>query len=138
MMLLDCPAHLDHDGAVRCGLPADVRCWFAMRSTDGALESVMITCPAGHHFYGPLESLTWDDTDNHDPGAAGPGSRSGRDSLQRGHGRRGSALRDSSAEPDRKARRPNSAPAYYLGRPAALWISAMRAAPSAARLGRVP
>ena len=25
MMFLDCPAHLDQDGAVRCGLPADAR-----------------------------------------------------------------------------------------------------------------
>jgi hypothetical protein len=26
MMFLDCPAYLDHDGAARCGLPAEVRC----------------------------------------------------------------------------------------------------------------
>jgi hypothetical protein len=30
------------------------------------------------------------------------------------------------AEPERDARRPNTAPAYYLGHPAALWITAMR------------
>ena len=31
----------------RGGLPAEVRCQFTMRSTDGPLESVMIRCPAG-------------------------------------------------------------------------------------------
>jgi len=31
MMFLDCPAYLDRQGAVRCGLPAEVRCQF----TDG-------------------------------------------------------------------------------------------------------
>jgi hypothetical protein len=36
------------------------------------------------------------------------------------------ALRDFPAEPERKARRPNTAPAYYLGHPAGLWITAMR------------
>jgi len=30
------------------------------------------------------------------------------------------------AEPKRRDRRPNAAPAYYLGRPAAVWIAAMR------------
>jgi hypothetical protein len=38
----------------------------------------------------------------------------------------GSALRDIPAAPEREARRPNNAPAYYLGRPAAVWITAMR------------
>jgi hypothetical protein len=75
MMFLDCPAYLDHKGAVRCGLPAEVRCRFTMRSTDGPVESAMIRCPAGHHFTGAIESLTWDGTDNHDPGPAGLGSR---------------------------------------------------------------
>jgi hypothetical protein len=134
MMFLNCPAYLDHDGTARCGLPAAVRCQFTMRSTDGPLESAMITCPAGHHFTGPLESLTWDGTGNRDPGAAGPGSRAGRDSLQRDHGRRGSARRDAPAAQDRKARRPNGAPAYYQGRPATLWITAMGPAPLADRL----
>jgi hypothetical protein len=41
MMFLDCPAYLDEAGA-RCGLPAEVRCRFIMRSTDGPLESAMI------------------------------------------------------------------------------------------------
>ena len=71
MMFLDCPAYLDQDGAVRCGLPAEVRCRFTMRSTDGPVESAMIRCPAGHYFSGAIESLTWDGTDKHDPGTAG-------------------------------------------------------------------
>jgi hypothetical protein len=32
----------------------------------------------------------------------------------------------SPAEPERNVRRPNTAPAYYLGHPARLWITAMR------------
>jgi hypothetical protein len=130
MMFLNCPAYLDQDRAVRCGLPAEVRCRFTMRSTDGPLESAMIRCPAGHYFNGPIEFLTRDSTDNHDPGTAGLGSRAGRGSLQPRHEGRhrsgGSALRDFPAEPDRNGRRPNTAPAYYLGRPAALWITATR------------
>jgi len=101
-----------------------------MRSTGGPLESAMIRCPAGHRFSGTIESLTRDGKDKHDPGPAGPGSRAGRDSLQRGHdGRHGggrSRWGDVPAEPDRDVRRPNTAPAYYLGRPAVLWITAIR------------
>ena len=127
MMFLNCPAYLDHDGAVRCGLPAEVRCRFTMRSTDGPIEGAMIRCPAGHYFSGAIESLTWDPKDKHDPGTAAAASPAGRDSLQHGHdGRGGFALRDVPAKPGRNARRPNTAPAYYLGHPAALWITAMR------------
>jgi hypothetical protein len=36
-----------------------------------------------------------------------------------------SALRALSRAPERTARRPNSAPAYYLGHPARLWITVM-------------
>jgi hypothetical protein len=130
MMFLDCPAYLDQDRTVRCGLPAEVRCRFTMRSTDGPMESAMIRCPAGHHFSGAIESLTWDGKDKHDPGTAAATSRAGRDSVQGTHdGRDGVgriAVRDLPAEPERKARRPNTAPAYYLGHPAALWITAMR------------
>ena len=101
MIFLNCPAYLDQDGALRCGLPAEVRCRFTMRSTDGPVEGVMIRCPVGHCFNGSVESLTRDRADSRDAGPAGPG-------------------------PERKVRRPNTAPAYYLGRPAAVWIAAMR------------
>ena len=60
MMFLDCPAYLNNDGAVRCGLPAEVKSRFIMRSTDGPLESAMIRCPVGHAFNAPIEFLTWD------------------------------------------------------------------------------
>ena len=82
MMFLDCPAWLDEDGAVRCGLPAEVRRRFILRSTDGPLESAMIRCPAGHWFNGPIESLTWERTDNHDPGTAAGAPCARHDSLQ--------------------------------------------------------
>jgi hypothetical protein len=72
MMFVDCPAYLDEDGAARCGLPAEVRCRYIMRSTDGPLEGAMIRCPAGHWFNGPIESLTRERADNHDSGAAAP------------------------------------------------------------------
>ena len=57
-VFLDCPAYLDDDGAVRCGLPAVVQARYAIRSTDGPLESAKIRCPRGHWFNGPIESLT--------------------------------------------------------------------------------
>ncbi len=129
MMFLNCPACLDQEGALRCGLPAEVRYRFTMRSTGGPLESVMIRCPAGYHFSGPIAFLTADSTGNHDPGTAGASSRAGRDSPPRGHDGRdggGSALRDYPAAPERKDRRQNNPPAYYLGRPATVWITAMR------------
>lgn len=59
-MFLDCPAYLDETGAARCGLPAAVEYRYAIRSTDGALESVKIRCPRGHSFNGPIDSLLWD------------------------------------------------------------------------------
>jgi hypothetical protein len=83
MMFLDCPGYLDREGAARCGLPAEVRCRFIMRSTDGPVESVMIRCPVGHYFNGPIESLTWDSTNNHDPALRGLDSGTGRDSPAR-------------------------------------------------------
>ena len=138
MMFLDCPAYLDQHGAVRCGLPAEVKCRFTMDSTDGPLEGAMIRCPVGHHFNGPIEFLTWDSTGNHGQATAGAGSRAGRTTLQRGHnghpGGVGSARRGFPAAPERTVRRPNAAPAYYLGRPAALWITAIAPAPQACRL----
>jgi hypothetical protein len=130
MMFLNCPANLDQEGALRCGLPAEVRYRFTMRSTDGPLDSVMIRCPAGHHFSGPTAFLTPDSTGNHDPGTAGASSRAGRDRLPRGHDGRDdggpAALRDYPAAPERKDRRQNNSPAYYLGHPATAWITAMR------------
>jgi hypothetical protein len=59
-MFLDCPAYLDEDGARRCGLPAEVRCRYTMRSSNGPVEAAMIRCPFGHWFNGPIESLTWE------------------------------------------------------------------------------
>ena len=131
MMFLDCPAYLDHNGTLRCGLPAEVRCRFTMHSTDGPLESAMIRCPAGHYFCGAIESLTWHGKDKHDPGTPAMKSRTGRDSVQgrhdRHHGDSGSQSGDVPAQPERDARRrPNTAPAYYLGRPARLYISPLR------------
>jgi len=129
MMFLDCPAYLGQDGTVRCGLPAEVRCRFTMSSTDGPLEGAMIRCPAGHWFNGPVESLTRESGNMHAPGAAGVASRARRDGLQRSQNGRDcgsrSAVQDFPAEPERKISRPNGAPAYYLGRPARQWITAL-------------
>jgi hypothetical protein len=81
-MFLDCPAYLDQDGALRCGLPAEVSCRFTMHSTDGPVESATITCPAGHYFCGAIESLTWDRKAKRDPGPAAVTSHPGRHSVQ--------------------------------------------------------
>ena len=90
----------------------------------------MIRCPAGHYFCGAIESLTWDGKDKRDPGSAAVTSRAGRDSVQGSHdgrdGTDGSAARHLSAEPEPDFSRPNTAPAYYLGHPAHLWITVMR------------
>jgi hypothetical protein len=43
-IFLDCPAYLE-EGTLRCGLPAEVRCRYAIRSTGGPLEAAMIRCP---------------------------------------------------------------------------------------------
>lgn len=130
MMFFSCPAYLNADRTVRCGLPAEVRCRFTMRSTDGLLESAMIRCPAGHYYSGPVESLTSRPADSGDPGTAGARSRALRDGLQGSHdgreGGSGSAVRDFRGATERKARRPNTAPAYYLGHPARLWVAVMR------------
>jgi hypothetical protein len=130
MTLLDCPAFLDPGRAVRCGLPAEIRCRFTMRSIDGPLESAVIKCPAGHYYSGPVKSLAWDGTDNHDPRSAAVPSGSWRDSVQGSYNGRdgggGSAVRDFLAAPKPEISRPNTAPAYYLGHPARLWITVMR------------
>ena len=57
MLFLDCPAYLDGDGALRCGLPAEVEDRVTMRSTGGPVEILKIRCPAGHWFNAPLDSL---------------------------------------------------------------------------------
>ena len=80
MMFLDCPAWLDEEGAVRCGLPAKVRHRFITRSTGGP-SSAMIRCPAGHWFNGPIEFLTWESSDKHPQGHAGAAANATRDSL---------------------------------------------------------
>jgi hypothetical protein len=67
IMFLACPAYMDRDGAVRCGLPAEVSCRFIMNSSDGPLESVMIKCPSGHCFNGPVEFLIFEKP-AHEPG----------------------------------------------------------------------
>ncbi len=58
LKFVDCPAYLGRRGSARCGLPAEVEYCYAMRSTDGPLDSAKIRCPAGHVFNGLLESLT--------------------------------------------------------------------------------
>ena len=130
MMFLDCPAYLDQVGAARCGLPAEVRCRFTMHSTDGPVESAMIQCPAGHYFCGAIESLTRNGTDKRDPGPAAVTSRAGRDIVPGSHDGRdataGSATRHSAPSRSRVSARPNTAPAYYLGHPARLWLTVMR------------
>jgi hypothetical protein len=85
MMFLDCPAYLPEDGTARCGLPAEPRCRFTMRSTDGPLESAMITCPAGHWFNGPIEFLIWESRKEHEPGSARVATSARRDSRTGGH-----------------------------------------------------
>ena len=125
MMFLDCPAYLDAGSAVRCGLPAEVRCRFTVCSTVGPLESAMIRCPAGHSFNGPIESLTWDSSQQQAPGQAAVTSGAGLGAHQ-GRVGGGRLAIQGSGEPGREARRPNSAPAYYLGRPAGLYVIALR------------
>ena len=152
MMFLGCPAYLDDEGARRCGLPAEVRCRFTMGSADGPLEAAMIRCPAGHWFNGPIEFLTWEGKPEHEPGHAAASSVSHRfrddpddvgprrlaanspkataragnvpryTRLDRGAR---SAVRHLPEQRQQGAFRPNTAPFYYMGRPAGLWITAM-------------
>jgi hypothetical protein len=129
MMFLDCPAYLDQDGAARCGLPAEVRSWFTMDSSKGPLESAMIRCPAGHWFNGPIEFLTWPGRHQQDPGAAtvAPSARgNSRTGAHDGCGGSSGPTGVFTGKPGPESSRLNSVPAYYLGRPARLWITAMR------------
>jgi len=85
MMFVDCPAWLDQQGALRCGLPAEVRCRYVMRPTGGPLEAAMIRCPAGHWSNGPVESLTCQTS--REPGQRRPAdaATAARDSLAGSH-----------------------------------------------------
>ena len=123
MMFLDCPAYLDDEHAVRCGLPAEVRRWYTMRSTDGLLECAMIRCPSGHWFNGPIESLTWDRSPGR-PAATSP-TASTTERGSRPDARGATTVREPPAQPRQDVARPNTAPAYYQGRPARMWITAM-------------
>ena len=126
MTFLDCPAYLDEEGARRCGLPAEVRCRFVLRSSDGPLEAATIRCPSGHWFNGPIGSLTWESQDTHHPGKAEVTS-SATDRFRGGPGG-GRPVRPTANSPTARAgiiARANTAPAYYLGRPARIWMTAM-------------
>jgi hypothetical protein len=58
---LDCPAYMDADGKVRCGLPAEVTSRYVVGSTCGPVESMKIRCLSGHVFNGPIEFLTYEE-----------------------------------------------------------------------------
>lgn len=65
LTFMDCPAYLTRrgrgsGGRARCGLPAEVLYRYAVASTDGPLECARISCPLGHWFNGPIESLSID------------------------------------------------------------------------------
>jgi hypothetical protein len=78
VMFLDCPAYMDQHGTARCGLPAAVEGRYAVKSTDGPLESARIRCPRGHYFNGPLESLTWEKAPSTAPPASNQDAASRR------------------------------------------------------------
>ena len=71
-----------------------------------------------------------DNRDKPDPGRAAVTSRPARDSVRGSHdggdGTGEIAVRDFPAGPEPGISRPSTAPAYYLGRPARLWITVMR------------
>ena len=70
------------------------------------------------------------DRDKPGPGKAAVTSRPARGSVRGSHdgrdGAGGIAARDFPAGPEPGISRPSTAPAYYLGRPARLWITVMR------------
>jgi hypothetical protein len=154
MMFLDGPARPDQEGAPRCGLPAEVRYRFTMRSSDGPIEAAMIRCPSGHWFKAPIESLTWERDQEHQAGTAAAASSAASRFADRADdagprrltattpaaaARAGAIPRDARPDPEappavrhwprqpeQENSRPDTAPAYYLGRPARLWLSATR------------
>jgi hypothetical protein len=127
-MFLDCPAYLNDDGNERCGLPAEVRRRFTMRSTDGPLETAMIRCPVGHWLNGPIECLTLPGGATPDQGHVAVDARARRDRITSEHdrpdSREGRVVQDVPWKPEQEIAGPNGAPPYYLGRPAWLWITA--------------
>jgi len=100
----------------------------------------MIRCPAGHWSNGPTESLTWERAGEHVPGTAAAASTASPPRLKGshdGHHGTGGRLIQDPGGPGQAVRRPNTAPAYYLGRPASLWITAVsprRTGPASTRL----
>jgi hypothetical protein len=130
MMFLDCPAYLHKEHTVRCGLPAEVRRRFTMRSTDGPLESAMIRCPSGHWLTGPIEFLACDSRDERHPAHGAVAASATSADLTASHdghaGRARPAAQEFPGEPRRAPARTSGAPAYYLGRPARQWITALR------------
>ena len=104
MMFLDCPAYLDEERTRRCGLPAEVRRRFTMRSTDGLLESAMIRCPSGHWFNGPIEFLTCDSRDKPHPASAAAAASARSAGLTASHdgraGRGGPVTQEVAGEPE--------------------------------------
>jgi len=54
---VECPAYVDDDGTLRCGLPAEVLDRFSLWSTDGWLAAAVIACPVNHRFSAPLDAL---------------------------------------------------------------------------------
>jgi hypothetical protein len=141
MTFLDCPAYLDDEGTVRCGLPAEVRRRFTMRSSDGPLEGAIIKCPVGHWFNGPIASLTLQGNLRSDQGNARAGSGPGRDGIADDqlspNGAGGQVVQGGPKGPRLLVPRPHGAPPYYLGRPAWLWIAAVSPCPGRTALGEV-
>jgi hypothetical protein len=129
MTFLECPAYMNEDGTRRCALPAAMESRYTIESSDGPLEGAKIRCPLGHWFNGAIESLTWDRTRKLKAPPVILGSHAGR---ERPEHRRDNHYDDSRSAPwntldgpNQNGRRPNTAPPYYLGRPAALWLTAM-------------
>lgn len=60
VMFLDCPAYMDKQGMMWCGLPAVVEYHYAVNSVDGPLEAAKIRCPRDHRFNAPIQALTWE------------------------------------------------------------------------------
>ena len=128
MMFLDCPACPDEEGTARCGLPAEVRCRFTIRSSDGHLEAAMIRCPSGHWSTGqssPSRGTAGTSTTRPIPEVLRRPDSCLKGSHAGPGGRGGSVSPDFPEQPEQEVHRPNGTPAYYLARPACLYITAM-------------